>query len=281
MDYLPSNSNVTNINSLPDELILKIIKLAASRGGQGEGCNHNSILNVISKISKRFKRISTDSSLWRGNVTINASLQDTRLAIRESINNGTTFLKIRISSGGNISRGDLIDINKRCTNLKRLDVLIDLESWPKYPSITAWKSMKVLILHLTRDVDPIDFWHGDMDSYLPNLLEFTICSPKMYRTDVQDRSLEEVSAYLKPEVKLPGQLQEIVQFKGIYMSLKSFKHGIRRSHQCKGRFEMLKDGKILELASRRDSLRKLAKIVYEVSMCRNKRSLIGKYKPRI
>ena len=277
MDYLPSNSNVTNINSLPDELILKIVELAASGGGQGEGCNHNFILNVISKISKRFKRISTDPSLWRGNVTINASQQDTRLAIRESINNGTTFLKIRLSSGGNISSGDLIDINKRCTNLKGLDVLFDLGSWPKYPSIIAWKSMKVLILHLTRDVDPIDFWDGDMDSYLPNLLEFTICSPKMHYTT----SLEEVSAYLKPEVKLPEQLQEIVQFKGIYMSLKSFKHGIRRSHQCKGRFEMLKDGKILELASRRDSLRKLAKIVYEVSMCRNKRSLIGKYKPRI
>ena len=138
--------------------------------------------------------------------------------------------------------------------------------------------MKVLILHLTRDVDPIDFWDGDMDSYLPNLLEFTICSPKMHYTT----SLEEVSAYLKPEVKLPEQLQEIVQYKGIHMSLKSFKHGIRRSHQCQGRFEMLKDGKILELASRRDSLRKLAKIVYEVSMCRNtKRSLIGKYKPGI
>ena len=143
---------------------------------------------------------------------------------------------------------------------------IGIVSWPIFPSI-AWKSMKGLFLHLTRDVDPIEFWDGDMDSYLPNLIAFTICTPKLHYT----ADLEEVSAYLKPEVKLPMHLQEIVQFKGIEMSTQSFRHGIRRSHQCKHRFEMLKEGRILESASRSDSLRKLAKIVYEVSVCRSKK----------
>ena len=118
---------MTSINSLPDELILKVIELAASGGGQGGRCNHNFILNVISKVSTRFKRISTDSSLWRGDVAISASQQDARLAIRYCINTGTRFLKIRITSGGNISSRDLLDIYDRCAHLEGLDVWIGIQ----------------------------------------------------------------------------------------------------------------------------------------------------------
>ena len=122
------NSDITNINSLPDELVLKVIELAAFGGERYERFNHNFILSVISKISRRFQRISKDASLWRGNVIINVPRADARLALRECINKGTTVLKIRISSGGNISSNDLMDIYKRCTNLEDLDILIDLDS---------------------------------------------------------------------------------------------------------------------------------------------------------
>ena len=242
MDDITSTPKVTraSINSLPDELILMILELVASEGIQGKSCNHNFILNVISKISKRFKSISSDSSLWRGSVCIRASQQDARFAIRECINKGTKFLKIRISSGEDISTSELMAINRRCTNLEGLDVVTDLVSWPTFTSI-AWKSLKALSLHLTRDIDPKDFWDGDMDSYLPNLVEFTKCTPKLYRTD----SIEEVTAYLKPDVKLPKRLQEMVRLKGIDMSLDSFQHGRRRSHQCKKRLPTLNDGKII------------------------------------
>ena len=158
MEDVKPNSEVKTIDSLPDELILKVIGLASSGERHGEGINHNFILNVMAKISKRFQRISTDSSLWRGNVHIKASRHDTKLAIT-GINHGTTFLKIRIISGADISSDDLIDIYKRCTNLKGLDIMIDLRSWPIADS---WTSMRFLKLHLTRDVHPEYFWDGDM-----------------------------------------------------------------------------------------------------------------------
>jgi len=268
-----THSDITNINSLPDELMLKVIKFAASGGerydcpswlrGSFLGYNHNFILSVISKITRKFQRISKDASLWRGNVIINVPRADARLALRECINKGTTFLKIRISSGGNISSNDLMDIYKRCTNLEDLDILIDLDSWPMFPSI-AWKSMLYLDLHLTKDIDPIKFWGKDMDAYLPNLLGHTICTPKLHYTS----HLQEVTAYLKPEVKLPERLHKILQYKGTDITMTSIKCGTRMSHQCKNRLEMLNDGKMLEIGSATDSRRKVANIAYELSRYR-------------
>ena len=263
-----TNSDITNINSLPDELMLKVMKLAASGGERGERYNHNFILSVISKISRRFQRISKDASLWRGNVVINVPRADARLALRECINKGTTFLKIRISSGGNISSNDLMDIYKRCTNLEDLDILIDLHSWPVFPSI-AWESMLYLDLHLTKDIDPIKFWRKDMNAYLPNLLGMTICTPKLHYIS----NLQELTAYLKPEVKLPEHLHKILQYKGTDITMTSIKCGITRmSHQCKNRFEMLNDGKMLEIGSATDSRRQLARIAYELSRYKSRRS---------
>ena len=251
MEYPSSNSEATDINSLPDELILKIIKLAPSAGRQGE--NHNFILNVISKISTRFRRISTDASLWRGNISINASQKDARFAIRECINKGTKLLKIRISSGDNMSSGDLMDIYKRCPVLEGLDVLIDLESWPTFPSI-AWKSLKVLSLHNTRYMDPIDFWNGDMGRYVPNVVEFTTCTTSdipiglephrrigchdiqdaflgargsggTARTRIRDRRIK--------RFKRPNYLRQVVHSHGVDISKESTKHGRRKCHVCK------------------------------------------------
>ena len=76
-----------NINSLPDELVLKIVMLSAAPEDKDKGAiyDHNFILNIISKISLRFRRISADSSLWKGNVAIRASQEDVSFAVNHCI----------------------------------------------------------------------------------------------------------------------------------------------------------------------------------------------------
>ena len=141
----PTRSD-TNINYLPEELILKIVQLSAFEGGV---YNHNFILNVVGNISSRFRRISSDSSLWRGSVTIKASEQDAlKRVLEECVNEGTKCLNIRTLSGNEISKCEVLTIFKRCPNLEELDVMLGQDSWPVLPS--PWKSMRRLSLHLTK-----------------------------------------------------------------------------------------------------------------------------------
>ena len=71
------------LESLPDELILKIIRMAAASdkerhwgrrclGCQQGTCNydHDFVANVVSEISTKFNRISRDESLWRDDKTM-------------------------------------------------------------------------------------------------------------------------------------------------------------------------------------------------------------------
>ena len=48
---------------LPDELVLKIVKMATSKK---KGFDHDFIRESISRVDKRFNRIAWDSSLWQG-----------------------------------------------------------------------------------------------------------------------------------------------------------------------------------------------------------------------
>ena len=62
---------ITDIYSLPDELLLTIIKIAAEDGSTNEETtpccqyNHNFVANVVSEISVRFNRLARDQTLWR------------------------------------------------------------------------------------------------------------------------------------------------------------------------------------------------------------------------
>ena len=168
------------INSLPDELILKIVKLSAASEGRGEGAiyDHNFILNIIGKISTRFKRISADSSLWKGSIAIRASQGDVSFAINQCINMCTTFLKVRTLVGQDVSKAEIKTIYKKCKKLQGLDLIMSRDIWPALPS--PWRSLRVLSLHLPRVIANPEF--GDEDFYhnLPNLIDLTICTPKPF-----------------------------------------------------------------------------------------------------
>ena len=59
----------TAFNLLPDELLLKIVKMAAMcKGSQGSvpiKFNHNFLAQVLAKLSVRFRNISLDKIFWR------------------------------------------------------------------------------------------------------------------------------------------------------------------------------------------------------------------------
>ena len=170
-------SSLTDINSLPDELILQIVKLSASSEGRGKGAiyDHNFILNIISKISNRFRRISADSSLWKGSTAIRASQKDVSFAINHCIHLGTTFLKVRTMMGEDISNAEIMTVYRKCRNLEGLDLIIGRSVWPSLPS--PWRSLRVLSLHLPKVIPNPEFGGQEFHNNLPNLAELTVCTP--------------------------------------------------------------------------------------------------------
>merc|ERR1712027_301534 len=108
------SSAVSPFDSLPDELLLKIMQLAATppkdngnpfchlaplqnRGRwmaeHGEKYDHNFLANRLRKVSLRFEKISSDESLWKGVVWIGppSQLGTMEWVIRERLNGGTTI----------------------------------------------------------------------------------------------------------------------------------------------------------------------------------------------
>merc|ERR1712117_518938 len=84
---------MTYFDSLPDELILKIVKMAAEEPIDlfGRKYDHDFLVDVLSKISVKFKRVVTDSSLWRGSVKIwmddgDAWVGRARFVVKECVN---------------------------------------------------------------------------------------------------------------------------------------------------------------------------------------------------
>ena len=85
---------MASINSLPDEVILSIMKMAAQKRGiwvwPEEKYDHD-FLVVLCKVSIRFRRLATDNSLWRGCVVIHplGDLGKTEFVVQKCLNSGT------------------------------------------------------------------------------------------------------------------------------------------------------------------------------------------------
>ena len=134
----------------------------------------------------------------------------------------------------------MMDIYKKCENLEGLDVVTDIVSWPMFPNI-AWKSLKVLSLHLKIEIEPVDFWagdmdhdlnpgrfwRGDMDRYLPNLRELTIYISSSRIKECRGNCNEIKDGYTDAGKKLPSYLDCFAQFRGTKMEMKSTKYGNR------------------------------------------------------
>ena len=72
-------SNMTGIptspfDTLPDELVLKIVKMASSSHTSGWArYDHTFVVATVSRVSAKFARIAADKSLWKGNVALSST----------------------------------------------------------------------------------------------------------------------------------------------------------------------------------------------------------------
>ena len=129
---------MTSFDSLPDEIVLMVIKMASLR--DVEMCDvrhdHDFLVDVICNVSVRFRRLSRDSSMWTDHVSIDIPPNDYSkldFVIRECLNRGTKTLKIWGPEGHppiviRIPNRYLIDLATNFPNLKEVDLIhIQLE----------------------------------------------------------------------------------------------------------------------------------------------------------
>ena len=76
--------------ALPDELVLKIIQIAAW-DADDDDYHHDFLVDDLRKVSPRFKQLVTDRSLWDGFVRIHADKNPEKfeLVVQECLNSGT------------------------------------------------------------------------------------------------------------------------------------------------------------------------------------------------
>ena len=105
--FVAAPAVMTSFDSLSDEITLKIIRMAAGfkfQFNHDQLYNHDFLIDVLCKVSVRFRRLATDSSLWRGPVDICLTILPNDFSkvdflIRECLKNETKILKIWNLSG--------------------------------------------------------------------------------------------------------------------------------------------------------------------------------------
>lgn len=169
------------MESLPNEVLMKIIKMAAP---SEVGCptmshtgicghehkapwihddRHDFLIDVVSRISKRFKSLAEAPEFWRGSVHItmfDSSVFDVNTLERTSkvpdtMKNPKKFELVSHLLGDEtkelyiIGSGkesvDILDLAERCANLEKLLLKgIRIDTWPAFPR--PWTSLKDLYL---------------------------------------------------------------------------------------------------------------------------------------
>ena len=158
-----------------DELVVKIIKMAMdSMDGNGKRVpdsaeKHSFLINTVSKISKRFRRLAADKSLWREPIVFRFSRQNQLRSLRSFSDFPVSKLVIHCFS-------EYLDGTKirilagKFPSLEQL-ILPYIRSWPILPN--PWSSLT----NLTFMVESFDSLK-DVKLYmaLPNLKFFRMCS---------------------------------------------------------------------------------------------------------
>ena len=148
-----SGTKSSPFDRLPDEMVLKIIKMAVDGFGnekqplcQPRTCRHTFhlhqqkyefLINTIAKISGRFKRIATDKTLWanwNGGVAINEYRKKELEDLLEILGTFCRSLAATINFIG-LSSKDIVTMADKCPKLEHLNLGIPkILSWPKQGS---------------------------------------------------------------------------------------------------------------------------------------------------
>ena len=169
------------MESLPNEILLKIIKMAAKTPKLWLKCyDHSFLVHVAGKISTRLRSIGRLPELWRENVVV--TLHDST-SVRQRQSGGYKDIKellgseitkmLHIEGDGN-QTVDILDLAARCPNLELLLMRgVRIDKWPLF--LSRWDSIRFLVLAvLESPFEGIEQMHR----FLPNLVGIHIKSFK-------------------------------------------------------------------------------------------------------
>ena len=184
-------------DSLPDELVLKIVKLAAqnecriSLRGFHEPHEHTFLMIIIGKICVRFRNIAADKSLWKGIVSIgDVSEEEIATLVTDFLCKETEVLRIlnlrqkiidgrRVPVDGEIIRPETIRaLCEKCTDMTALRLHgLRIEEWPSSPChpLDSLQDLVLNKLQLHRDL----FGRAQFHDWFPSLKSVILdrCEP--------------------------------------------------------------------------------------------------------
>ena len=180
MPYIRHGS--ASISSLPDNLILKIVKIAACYYYSETiymdhlkqypfviEYDHDFIASTVASISKRFARIASHSDLWKGNVIINDFEEIERNVFPNDATESFCFQEFFPS----VREDDIELVLDKCTNLKTLAFYqVGLKAWPDLA--LTWNPLQELFLASCK-IDALMFKNVNLSVNMPNLKVFILC----------------------------------------------------------------------------------------------------------
>ena len=143
---IPNTKNIDHLNvkdtesspfdNLPDELVLRIFQiyienhrpsLISMLGMKQKKWKelilpHDLLLNTIARVSTRFRRISSDKSLWSGRVVISGQHVKRPRVIHKFLVGSASALEIYLEDGDrmSISNKEISILARKCKNMKTL-----------------------------------------------------------------------------------------------------------------------------------------------------------------
>lgn len=170
-------------DSLPDELVLRIVKAAALRpycySYKPADYDHDFIVDVISLISKRFSRIAQDKTVWADTVlTEVGSRPRTDRVINSFLGDDINELVLEKQGFGIksvISANHIATIAAKCPGLKRLKLFkVRMETWPQLN--VPWSLEELTIFdNSSMNICKVDmFKNVRLHRILPQLRTFTL-----------------------------------------------------------------------------------------------------------
>ena len=142
---------------LPDEMLMKIIKMTMN--GHGEH-KHSELATNIANISRRFKNLATDKSLWKGRIYINVCRD--KSVMKELIHKflGSEVEEVEFRAEFKLTRRightltlpneyisakDIATLLENCHNLRSLKLEIGETTWNSTSTYTRHDLMKLLL----------------------------------------------------------------------------------------------------------------------------------------
>ena len=140
---------------LPDELILRVINLAVGECIEywyKPGAKQKLLVNIIARISLRFRQIAADKSFWEQKVKISGDVPFMKEVFRDFLNEGVKVINVRPLQlpsyvATTLSAYDITNLAQKCPQLEE----INLHDFPikRWPSLMhPWTTLQRLEVNM-------------------------------------------------------------------------------------------------------------------------------------